>query len=155
MELFCVANERPNYKKIWDSWSNYERYVYLWGLSDGLSENISASGHIRSLLIDPESYFDIALYFKEARSLYWSSSEETKKAINRIKEREREVFRVIIQFGSPKNPLEVIRDITTDLYKDPANSYIYLKDMCFLAFWKLKGKDIEPILIKSRKESAD
>ena len=53
---------------------------------------------------------------------------------------------------SQKYPnLEVIRDIMTDLYKDPANTYISFKNMIFIAKDKLSGKPIEDKLIEERK----
>jgi len=119
IELFCVANERPNYKKIWDSWEEYEKYVYLWGLKDGLGEQPTASCY--SLLTHPEFYRDSYPFLLEYGYLL-KYSEDTQKA---IKEERSKAWEFIIQFCSPKIPIEAIRDVTTDLYKDPANSYIY------------------------------
>ena len=146
VEFSCFSAQRDNYKNIWDSWEEYEKYVYLWGLRDGLREQPTADIH--SLLINPESYCDP--FSRLEYSLKYS--EEIKKV---IKEERYKVWEIIIWFGSPKIPIEVIRDVTTDLYKDPANSYIYIADMCYLAFWKIKGKDVDPILIKLREKASD
>ncbi len=43
--------------------------------------------------------------------------------------------------------------IMDDLYKDPANTYIYTTDIIEIACKKLKGEDIEPLLQKARKEA--
>lgn len=45
----------------------------------------------------------------------------------------------------------VIRDITTNLYTDPANTYISFGDMFFIAQDKLDGKDVNQELLKARK----
>jgi len=39
--------------------------------------------------------------------------------------------------------LEGIHNVVSDLYKDPANSYIGLENMIYIARDKLRGKDIE------------
>ena len=85
-------------------------------------------------------------------------SEESKKVIAELKKKEQDEkwknINIIIDFGKPET-LKVIRDIVTDIYKDPANSYIYFSDICYLAFWKLNGKDIDPILIELRKSISE
>ena len=162
MELFCFANERPNYKNIWDGWSDYEKYVYLWGLSDGLCEDIWS---YYSLLINPDRSFNMFTRIKKLgkpsvmRKIKEECSEKLKKEIDEIEKMEDdlelEAKLIILNFGISSEIRKVIRDVTTDLYKDPANSYICITDMCYLAFWKIKGKDINPILIKLREEASD
>jgi hypothetical protein len=49
----------------------------------------------------------------------------------------------------------MIRDVITDLYKDPANSFITTLDMFFLARDKIEGKDIGKGLIEARKKAID
>ena len=48
-----------------------------------------------------------------------------------------------------------IRDVMTDLYKDPANGFINKVDMFFLARDKIEGKDIGKGLIKARKKAME
>ena len=48
-----------------------------------------------------------------------------------------------------------IRDVITDLYKDPANSFITTLDMFFLARDKIEGKDIGKGLMEARKKAMD
>lgn len=48
-----------------------------------------------------------------------------------------------------------IRDVITDLYKDPANAFIGTLDMFFLARDKIEGKDIGKDLMESRKKAMD
>ncbi len=42
-------------------------------------------------------------------------------------------------------------NVVTDLYKDPANSFIDATDMIFLAQDKLRGENIEDDLARKRK----
>lgn len=46
-----------------------------------------------------------------------------------------------------------IINIVTDLYKDPANTYIPACKMIEFAYKKLKGEDMEPLLREARKEA--
>jgi len=44
-------------------------------------------------------------------------------------------------------------EIIDDLYKDPANSYIPIANMCLIASRKLRGESIESLLRELRKEA--
>ena len=48
-----------------------------------------------------------------------------------------------------------IPDVITSLYSDPANSYISMIDMFFLARDKIEGKSIEYKLMNARKSAMD
>ena len=150
VEPSCFSAKRDNFAKIWSTWSDYEKYVYIWGLKDGLLEKPTTS--VYSVLINPGSIDDI--WLKYTKYKYLGDSEEVKKEIEKIEKQRKEAEYIVLEFCSLKFDIEVIRSIVTDLYKDPANSYLYLADMCYLAFWKLKGEDIKPILIKLRERAS-
>jgi hypothetical protein len=44
-------------------------------------------------------------------------------------------------------------EVIDDLYKDPANSYIPIANMCLIASRKLRGEPIESLLQEARKEA--
>jgi len=48
-----------------------------------------------------------------------------------------------------------IRDVITDLYKDPANAFVSTLDMFFLARDKIEGKDIGKGLMEARRKAMD
>jgi len=48
-----------------------------------------------------------------------------------------------------------IRDVMTDLYKDPANAFISTLDMFFLSRDKIEGKDVGKGLMEARKKAID
>ena len=151
VEFSCFSAQRDNYKKIWDSWKEGEKYIYLWGLSDGLNEHAILGN---SLLVNPEHLcggFSSSSFLSKYLWLPEYSGEVRKV----IKEEIYKALGIVIQFCSSKIPVKTIKDVTTDLYRDPANSYIYIADMCYLAFWKIKGKDIEPMLIKLREKASN
>jgi hypothetical protein len=45
-----------------------------------------------------------------------------------------------------------IRDVMTNLYSDPANTYIRYDSMVYVARDKLGGKDVEPMLRRAREQ---
>jgi len=45
-----------------------------------------------------------------------------------------------------------LRDVMTNLYADPANTYIRHDAMVYISRDKLSGKDVEPILRHAREE---
>ena len=146
--VFCFSAKRDNYAEIWNAWNDYDKYVYIWGLRDGLLERATTTS---SVLTHPKSFDDIFTRIFLYR--YLGTSEEVKKEIEKIEEQREQAEDIVWEFCL-KFDIEVIRSIVTDLYKDPANSYICISDMCYLAFWKLKGESIEPILIKLRERAS-
>jgi len=48
--------------------------------------------------------------------------------------------------------ISTISKVMDELYKDPANTYIYAYNMINIACQKLKGEDVELLLQKARKE---
>ena len=48
---------------------------------------------------------------------------------------------------------KTVVNIINDLYKDPANTYIEVSDMCFLASRKLRGESIESSLRELREKA--
>ena len=148
--VFCFSATRDNYAEIWNAWNDYDKYVYIWGLRDGLLERATTTSS--SVLTQPKSFDNV--FTKYFLYRYLGTSEEVKKEIEKIEEQRDQAEDIVWEFCSSKFDIEVIRSIVTDLYKDPANSYIYISDMCYLSFWKLKGEPIEPILIKLRERAS-
>lgn len=143
-----ALNESFNFREYWNSWTDYERIIYLLGIRDGLLEQPTANPN--SLLVNFDSYCDNTDPQSPPKGLYLYRYPEEVREV--IQDESFKAWKIIIAFGSPKIPLETIRDVMTDLYKDPANSFISFSDISFLAFWKLKGKSIESVLIELRKE---
>jgi len=132
MDIFCLAEEPYNYGKIWNSWSDYMRSIYTMGLKDGLQDQFSFS-FIARLMMEENNVLD--KYFKDSEVI------KTEKTRNRT-------LWDFIMFDD-----KAIRNVMTDLYKDPANVYIEFSSMCLIAYHKLKGEDIEPLLQEARKKA--
>jgi len=136
-----ASGEPYNYRETWNSWTDYQRYIYLWGFSDARKQIwVDISGIIKEFREDKT----LSLY--ELKSLIDLTNKiaiiETNASITDYEE---------INIGLKPLDLKVIRDIMNDLYKDPANSYISFQNMIFIAKDKLAGKPIENKLIEERK----
>lgn len=132
MEISCLAQEPYNYGKVWNSWSDYMRNIYIMGLKDGIQKQITLP-FIAQLKIEETDAFD--KYLKDSKVV------KTEEKGNRI-------LWDFIMFDD-----EAIRNVMTDLYKDPTNTYIPFYDMGGIAYRKLKGEDIEPLLRRARKKA--
>ena len=132
MKISCFAQEPFNCGKIWNSWSNYTRSIYILGLKDGLQDQIYFS-FIRRIIIEEKDVFD--KYLKDSEVI------KTEEARNKT-------LSGFIKFDD-----EAIRNVMTDLYKDPANTYISFYDMGGIAYRKLKGESIELLLRELREEA--
>lgn len=132
MEIFCLAKEPHNYGKIWNSWSDYIRSIYIMGLKDGFQNQIYFS-FIYRLIIEEKDVFD--KFLKDSEVV------KTEEARNKT-------LWGFINFDD-----EAIRNVMTDLYKDPANIYISFYDMGGIAYRKLKGESIE-LLLRELREKA-
>jgi len=139
--IYATA-EPYNYREVWNSWTDYQRYIYLWGFKDA-RENI---GLITIAGIIKEFMGGKVLSIYELKEIINLTSEidllEPNASITDYEE-------LNVSFKPPD--LKVIRDIMTDLYKDPANAYISFENMIFIAIKKLKGEKVESILEEKRK----
>ena len=132
VKISYLAEEPYNYGKIWNSWSDYMRSIYIMGLKDGLQEQISFS-FIARLIIEEKSVFD--KYLKDSEVV------KTEEARNKT----------LSDFIRGDD--EVIRNVMTDLYEDPANTYISFYDMGGIAYRELKGKSLESLLREAREKA--
>lgn len=132
IEISCLAQEPVNYGKMWNSWSDYMRNIYIMGLKDGIQKQITLP-FIAQLKIEETDVFD--KYLKDSEVV------KTEEKGNRI-------LWDFIMFDD-----EAIRNVMTDLYKDPANAYISIFYMSYLAYRKLKGDSIDVLLREAREEA--
>jgi len=123
LNLKIIAQERYNYAEVWNGWNNNTRYVYLWGFLDGGDATYGIAG---------EYWLNEGDWFKEP---------ELPK-VKIVREKTHLFFE-----------LEVIREVITELYKDPANSYISFTKIVYISRDKIKGDDIEESIRLARKEA--
>jgi len=129
MEISCLAQEPYNYGKVWNSWSDYTRSIYIMGLKDGLQRHVTFS-FLKRLMMEEKNIFD-----KHLKESEFVKMEEMSNSL---------LWDFILSED------EVIRNVVTDLYKDPANTYIPFYDMGVIAYRKLKGEDVKSLLREAR-----
>lgn len=126
------GKKRYNFGKEWNRWNDHERYVYLRGLRDGMDEG------------------------KE--EWYWIGPkiEDTEANAERYAERYEFYMRNSITQNFPN--MEAVREIMTDFYADPSNTYLHFVYVLKISVAKLRGSSldvIERLLATARKQSHD
>ena len=117
------GGELHNYSHTWKSWTDYERHVYLWGYGEG-----SEAGGLKVMgaYVNAKKVFNLINNGDDFPGLV--DAEPVRQAI--------------LPFG-PNVVINVIQDVITDLYKDPANAYITFSSMVEIARKELKGEKVE------------
>lgn len=126
---FSYSNSPVDYNIIWQSWDNKAQLTYLLGLSDGIQRGRTIT--LNSLTPN------------------WLSELSNPK----IKQAVTQDFLLLSLYEIDK--VIKIRDIITNLYQDPANSYIPPLEMAFIAQDKLQGRDIQARLREERKKAIE
>lgn len=119
------ADDPYNYAELWRSWGSVGREAYLDGVVDGTAN----------------------AYFKAGNAWLGSDVFHAKPELEKVRRVRDEVF---VRAQRPQIPA-----VMTDLYSDPANVYVSLIDMVFIARDKLGGKDIDRPLQEARKSALD
>ena len=115
------AAEFIHYGRYWQSLPNQAREIYVNGVVDGVSY----------------AYFEAA-----ERWLPWNEF-YANPPLEKIERVRKKVF--------PMLDTDVLVPVMTDLYKDPANAFIDMRSILFLARDKLQGQKIEDALVEARK----
>lgn len=140
MIVFCLlsftgisySNEEPKkFGELWNSFSNIQKITYILATDYGITKGID---------ICLMGYAD---YFIER---------EGKEKIKQIAIAGLSILNEYLEIRSPFD-IEVISKVVTELYKDPANTYIWISDMYILALLKIKGESIESSLREAREKA--
>ena len=119
------AEDPYNYADLWRSWGPTGREAYLDGVVDGTASAYLKAGNVWL----PSDVFH--------------GRPEPEK-VRRVRE---------VVIVGPQRPQ--IPAVMTDLYSDPANAYVSLIDMLFIARDKIAGKQIEKALQEARKSALE
>ncbi|HUS49261.1 MAG TPA: hypothetical protein VMZ91_03805 [Candidatus Paceibacterota bacterium] len=131
LEISCLANEPSSPGEIWNTSSVMVKVVYVLGFQQGIGMTLN------KLASTIEGFSD------EGKAWIVALSGDGGKAWDELVD--------LSNFLDEHEP--AILKIMDDLYKDPANTYIFIADICLLAYHKLKGENIEPLIQKARKEA--
>ena len=136
VEIPCLATkEASSPSGMWDSFDDNAKEVYIWGIREGL---------VMCMEQITERYLVPSLTNKYDTSI-----------IEDILENYDQFVRIFDadDFKITDTLLKAVVNIVNDLYKDPANTYINVSNMCLLASRKLRGESIESLLKELRKEA--
>lgn len=126
-EKNTLTEELMNWGEIWNYLSNDERMLYCFGMRDGMAEGIFVC-------------------------VEWMHINITNSEKSRLPKLD-----FVIKFDQYcdflSSNIDVVIKVVSNLYLNPANSYISTTDMCFIAYQKLNGEDIEPLLQEARKKA--
>ena len=135
IEISCLAKEAYSPSQMWNSMDDNAKEVYIWGIREGIvmcMEQITERYLVPSLI----NNYDTSI-------------------IEDILENYDQFVRIFDtdDFKITDTLLKTVVDIVNDLYKDPANTYINVSDMCLIASRKLRGESIESLLKELRKKA--
>ena len=133
IEISYLAEEHINFAEYWNIFTDYERQTYLIGLGHGLAKG----------------FLDCVNQF--APNL--PEGEEGEKIRASIPIVINKYFQFINFISGDSSSRNAVITVTTDLYRDSANIFIPLTEMIFIAYKKLNGENIEPLLQEARKEA--
>ncbi len=119
--LPVFSEEMLDYGALWKGWGVAGQNAYLWGFIDG-------GAKVSITLMDE----------------IWESEKRGHSLPKDFYENIR--IKTATLFDERK-----LRDVMTNLYRDPSNSYILLQDMVYIARDSMNGNDISDALLKARK----
>ena len=119
------AKEQYNHAAVWRMWDAIAQTTYVRGVVDGAINVYVAAG---------EEWLGPGQLFKTPEAA----------RIARVRQR---VFVGNVESRIPA--------AMSDLYRDPANSYVALVDMVYIARDRLEGKDVEKSLADARKRAVE
>mgnify|MGYP001025139153 CR=1 FL=1 len=132
IEISCLAN--PNYGEFWASIDEESKMAYVAGVREG----------VQMCLLQLMDYSPPQSTNKEAVAKFATTLENNYNFISLFTKDEME---------KTPNLLKTFTKVIDDLYKDPANTYIPIANMCTIASRKLRGEPINPLLGELRKKA--
>lgn len=113
--------DMQDYGKIWATWGKEGKTAYIWGFNHGKSHALIIVGN--EIFLSDKRGDKVPETFYEHIRVQTMTLYDTNKII----------------------------DVITNLYKDPANSYIGFNNMFYIAQDSLSGKDVSKDILEARK----
>lgn len=117
--------DMQDYGKIWATWGEEGHTAYIWGFNNGKSHALIIVGN--EIFLSDKRGDKVPETFYENIRVQTMTLYDTNKII----------------------------DVITNLYKDPANSYIGFNNMFYIAQDSLSGKDVSKDILDARKAAID
>lgn len=126
--LVQAEEERYKYGEVWNNWTDFHRYVYLSGFKDGMDEG----------------WTDLERFLHKTLQVDWKPHAHTYTAF----------YKTSISKNFPD--IRVVRDVMTDFYADPSNTFLDFTTIFLASVAKVRGAStdtIEKLLATARKKS--
>jgi len=130
-----AAKEAYSPSQMWNSMDDTNREVYIWGIREGI---VMCMEQITERFLVP------AFINKNDTSIIEDILENYDQFVRIFDADDSKITDTL---------LKTVVNIVNDLYKDPANTYINVSDMCLLASRKLRGESIESSLRELREKA--
>ena len=130
IEVSCLANASDD----WNYMNYTDKVVYIWGVRSGVSMCI------KQIADYPPSQFTN----KKDEAKFYTLLKDNFNFVN------------LFLTGDKKKTADLLKtfiNVISDLYKDPANAYIPIENMCIIASRKIRGESIESLLRESREKA--
>ena len=123
-----AEEERYKYGEVWNTWTNFNRYVYLSGFKDGMDEG----------------WVDLERFLNRTLQTDWRLYADRYTAF----------YKTSISKNFPD--INVVRDVMTKFYADPSNTYLEFTTIFLASVAKTRGASgeaIDKLLTTARKKS--
>ena len=131
---FAGASSLAKNSDVWNPLKDFDKEVLVFGVRQGAWMFIEQVADCRPIqFANSELEAKFMAFYKDALNF-------TNLFSTGNKEKDIDLWKSLVK-------------VIDDLYKDPANSYIPIANMCLIASRKLRGEPIEPLLQEARKEA--
>lgn len=134
----CLSKEANSPCQMWNSMDDNSKISYIMGVREGIEicmyKLVDWLPAFTSNREEKVIFFDILEDYTNFVGLFYDEA-------------------IVDDYNKVLDRLHTVAKIISGLYKDPANTYINVSDMCILASRKLRGEPIESLLKELRKEA--
>jgi len=136
--ISCLAKEASSPGGMWNSLDDNNKISYILGVKGGIEICMYK-------LVDWLPGFTTT---KEEKDIFFAILEDHSNFVGLFYDEA-----IVDDYNKFIDRLLTVTNIISDLYKDPANTYIDVSDMCLLASRKLRGEPIDSLLEGLRKKA--
>ena len=134
----CLSKEASSPCRMWNTLDDNSKISYIMGVKEGIEICMYK-------LVDWLPGFTTT---KEEKSIFFAILEDYSNFVGLFYDEA-----IVDDYNKVLDRLHTVAKIISGLYKDPANTYINVSDMCILASRKLRGESIESLLRELREEA--
>jgi len=136
--ISCLAKEASSPGGMWNTLNDNSKICYILGVKEGIEICMYK-------LVDWLPGFTTT---KEEKAIFFAILEDHSNFVGLFYDEA-----IVDDYNKFIDRLLTVTNIISDLYKDPANTYIEVSDMCLLASRKLRGEPIDSLLGELRKKA--